>query len=126
MVLFLVLLFVVVPLAELYVIVQVADWIGILETLVLLFAVSVAGAYLAKREGIAVWRRIVRERQEGKVPAAPLIDGVLILVGGVLLLAPGFVTDVAGILLLLPPTRAAVRAWLRHRWAGRVTYRRLG
>jgi UPF0716 protein FxsA len=124
MALFLVLAFIVFPLVELYVIIQVAHWIGALETIGLLVAVSVAGAYLAKREGLAVWRRFLREREEGKVPAAAVVDGALILLGGALLLAPGFVTDELGLLLLLPPTRALFRAWLRRRWIGRITYGR--
>ncbi len=118
----LVLVFVVVPLVELLVIVQVADWIGVLETLGLLVAVSLAGVYLVKQQGLAVLRRAVRERREGRVPATAVADGALIALAGVLILVPGFVTDVIGLALLVPPVRAGIRAWLRRRWLGRVTY----
>ena len=120
----LVLALVVVPLVELAVIIEVGGAIGALDTLGLLLLVSIVGVYVVKRQGLGVLRRIQRERMEGRVPTAALADGALILVAGVLLLAPGFVTDVAAILLLLPPVRAGVRAALRRRWSRRVVGRR--
>ena len=102
-------LFVVFPIAELAVIVQVADSIGIFETIALLILVGVAGAWLCKREGIGVLRRIQTRVDRGEVPTKELLDGGLIMLAGAFLLAPGFISDVLGILLLLPPTRAVVR-----------------
>jgi UPF0716 protein FxsA len=118
---FLALIFLVVPVAELAVIIQVGQWLGVADTLVLLILISVVGAWLAKREGIGVWRRIQRQLELGRMPGNELIDGLLILFAGVLLLTPGFLSDLLGIFLLLPPTRATARGVLRRRFARRVT-----
>lgn len=101
--------FIVVPLAELAVIIAVGDLIGLLPTLLLLLLVSAAGAWLSKREGLAAWRRFQLALAEGRVPTVEVADGAMILLAGALLLTPGFLTDVVGILLLLPPTRATAR-----------------
>ena len=111
----LVVLFIVVPIAELYVILQVGHVIGIPETILVLLLVSVLGAWLAKREGLGVWRRIRAQLDAGHVPGAELVDAFLILLAGALLLTPGFLTDVVAIVLLIPPTRALVRRTAR-RW----------
>lgn len=105
----LVLLFVVVPFVELYVIIQVAHVIGGLQAILLLLAVSIVGGWLMKREGLAVYRQARARIDAGSVPGRELVDGVLVLFAGALLLTPGFVTDAVGILLLLPPVRAAIR-----------------
>ena len=118
--LFLVALFIVIPLIEIAVIIQVGQWLGVVNTIGLLLLISVVGAWLVKRQGLGVWRRIRDQQQAGQVPAAAVFDGALILVAGVLLLFPGFVTDAFGLLLLLPPVRAGVRALLRRRFTRRV------
>ena len=105
----LVLVFVVGPLVELYVIVQVGQSIGVLPTIALLLGVSILGGWLVKREGIKAWRAFVTATQQHRVPAREVADGALILFAGALLLTPGFVTDALGLFLLLPPTRALVR-----------------
>ena len=107
----LVLVFLVVPFLELFVILQVGRAIGPLNTVGLLLLVSVLGAWLVKREGLSVLRRARERMDDGAVPGRELVDGVLILFAGALLLTPGFLTDVTGILLLLPPVRGAVRAF---------------
>jgi UPF0716 protein FxsA len=107
------LLFLVVPFVELYVLIQVGQEIGALPTIALLVLVSVVGAWLVKREGIGVLRRAQARVNAGEVPGVELIDGILIMLAGALLLTPGFVTDVAGILLLLPPVRAVLRRSVR-------------
>ena len=109
------LLFLVVPIAELYVIVQVAGGIGVPETILLLIAVSVFGAWLAKREGLGVLRRLQRTVAEGRVPSGEIVDGALVLFAAALLLTPGFLSDCFGIVLLFPPTRALVRALVLRR-----------
>ena len=118
----LLLLLIAIPVAEIWVIVQVAHHIGILETLVLLLAVSGAGAWLLKQQGLATWRRLQDTMQRGEMPTTEVADGALILLGGALLLTPGFITDAVGLVLVLPPTRGALkglaRRWL-HRWARR-------
>jgi UPF0716 protein FxsA len=105
----LVVLFLVVPLAELYVIIQVGQALGALNTIGLLIVISAVGAWLAKREGLSVWRRFQRQVQSGAVPAKEIADGVMILFAAALLMSPGFLTDLLGIALLLPPVRALVR-----------------
>lgn len=121
-VLFVVLL--VIPIVELWVIVQVAGSIGVLETIALLIVVSVTGAWLLKQQGMQMWRRLQATLQRGEVPTKEVTDGALILFGGALLLTPGFVTDAVGIVLLLPPTRAAIKGAARRtlaRWGRRRT-----
>ncbi len=113
-------LFLAVPLAELYVLIQVGQVIGVLDTVVLLLVISVVGAWLAKREGLGVLRRMQAAVNAGRVPGAELIDAFLILLAAALMLTPGFLTDVAAILLLLPPVRAAVRRVLRRHFVRRI------
>jgi UPF0716 protein FxsA len=111
----LVALFVVVPLVELYVILQVGEAIGALPTIGLLLLDSIVGAVLLRSQGRAVWRRFRDALTAGRPPAREIVDGALIILGGALLLTPGFVTDVFGMLLLVPPTRAVVRRVLVRR-----------
>jgi UPF0716 protein FxsA len=117
----LVFLVVLVPIAELAVIIQVGHAIGALNTILLMIAVGVAGAWLVKREGLGVWRRAQRQVDLGSVPGRELVDGALILFAGALLLTPGFLSDGVGVLLLLPPVRAGVRALVIRRMRRRVT-----
>jgi UPF0716 protein FxsA len=108
----LVLVFIVVPLAELYVIYQVAVNIGILWTVLILFADSIIGSMLLWSQGRQAWRRFNEATAAGRIPAREVVDGALIIFGGAFLIAPGFITDVFGILFLLPPTRALFRRTL--------------
>lgn len=105
-------LFIAVPIAELYVIVRVGDAIGVLPTLALLVVASFLGAALARSQGRAVWERFNRALAAGRVPGREVFDGAMVILGGALLLTPGFLTDVVGLLLLLPPTRALARRGL--------------
>ena len=119
MVALLLLLLIAVPIAELYVIVQVAQFIGVIPTLVVLVVVSILGAWLLKREGAAAWRRVREALARGEMPATEVADGALVVLGGALLLTPGFITDAAGLLLLTPPVRIALRSGIRRllwRW----------
>ncbi len=111
----LLLLFLVAPVTEIYVIVQVSHGIGAPETILLLAAISVVGAWLAKQQGLAVLRRVQATVAEGKVPSREIVDGALVLLAGALMIAPGFLSDAMAILLLLPPTRAVVRAAILRR-----------
>ena len=113
MALALVVLFLLVPFVELYVILQVGHVIGFATTIGLLVLISVVGAWLCKREGLAVVRRIQEQLVERRVPGAPLLDGALVLLAGALLLTPGFLTDAVGLLLLLPPVRTGTRRLLK-------------
>jgi len=118
--LLLVVLFIVVPIAELAILIQVGQLIGVWWTIAVLIADAVLGSMLARSQGRAVWRRFNLALQAGRPPAREVLDGTLVLFGGALLLAPGFLTDILGILLLLPPTRALVRALLVRRFMGRM------
>lgn len=121
----LVVLFVVVPIVELWVIIEVGQAIGAWNTIALLLLVSFVGAWLVKREGLGVIRRFRRQLDEGRIPGRELADGVLIIVAGALMLTPGFVTDVVGLLLLLPFTRAGIRRTVLRRLSSKVYWRRV-
>ena len=111
----LIFIFIVVPLAELYVILKVADTVlGWPLTIALLAADSLLGAWLLRSQGRAVWRRFNDAIRAGRVPHSEVIDGVLIIFGGAFLITPGFITDVIGLILLLPPTRSLVRRIARR------------
>jgi UPF0716 protein FxsA len=114
-------LFVVVPLVELYVIIQVGQAIGALPTIAILLADSILGSLLLRSQGRAAWRRFNAAIAEARVPGREVMDGVLVVFGGALLLTPGFVTDVFGVLFLLPPTRAVVRRLLGRRVLRRLS-----
>lgn len=114
------LLFTLVPLLELAVLLRLGSLIGLGPTLLLVVATGVAGAWLARREGLRSWRAVQRELAAGRFPGAELLHGVLILVAGVVLVTPGVLTDALGILLLVRPARRRIVAGLRTRFAPRV------
>jgi UPF0716 protein FxsA len=105
----LVILFIAVPIVELYVIIQVGQWIGVLPTLALLLADALLGSLLLRHQGRGAWRRFNEALAERRFPGREVADGLMIAIGGTLLLTPGFVTDVFGLILLIPPSRAIVR-----------------
>jgi UPF0716 protein FxsA len=109
MALVLLFLFLLLPIAEIYVIVQVGQAIGIWRTLAILLLDGFVGAALARSQGRTAWARFNVALAEGRVPARETFDGAMIILGGAFLLAPGFITDAVGFLLLIPPTRALVR-----------------
>ncbi len=116
----LVALFIVVPLAELYVILKVGDAIGVLPTIALLAADSLLGSMLLRSQGRSVWGRFNETMAAGRVPHRELLDGVLVIFGGAFLITPGFLTDIVGLLLLLPPTRSVIRRLVVRRLGRRV------
>jgi UPF0716 protein FxsA len=122
MALVLLLLFIALPVAELYVIIQVGNAIGLVPTLFLLLLDGIAGAALARWQGRAAWERFNRALAAGRVPAKETFDGAMIIVGGAFLLAPGFITDVIGFLLLIPPTRAVLRTLVARLARGRASF----
>jgi UPF0716 protein FxsA len=115
-----VLLFIAVPLAELAVIIQVGEAIGVWWTIGLLVLDSILGWWLMRHQGRVTWRRFNDAMRAGRVPAREVLDGALVIFGGALLLTPGFITDILGFLLLIPPSRAVVRAVLVRRLAHRM------
>ena len=120
----LVALFIVVPIAELYVILKVGDAIGVVWTVLLLAADSVLGSLLLRSQGRAVWRRFNDALAAGRMPHREVQDRVLVIFGAAFLITPGFLTDVVGLLALLPPTRGVVRR-LAMRALGRRVRRRV-
>ncbi len=110
--------FIVVPLAELYVILKVGDAIGVLPTLAILVADSLLGSYMLRSQGRAVWRRFQAAMAAGRMPHREVMDGIAVIFGGAFLITPGFLTDIVGVLLLLPPTRS-----LMIRFFGRTALR---
>jgi UPF0716 protein FxsA len=123
---FLIILFIVVPILELYVIIQVGQLIGVVPTLVLLLADALLGSMLLKHQGRGAWRRFNEALAARRFPGREVADGVLIVIGGTLLLTPGFITDVFGIFLLLPPTRAIARRLLKRLTIGRFSVAGVG
>jgi UPF0716 protein FxsA len=113
--------FILVPLAELYVILRVGDAIGPVWTILLLAADSVLGTVLLRSQGRTVWRRFNEGLAAGRMPHREVLDGVLVIFGGAFLITPGFITDLVGLLLLIPPTRAVVRRALVRRLGRRMT-----
>ncbi len=122
----LVLALVVVPLLEIYVLIQVGQVIGPWWTILLLVVDSIIGSWLIRREGGRAWRALTTAINSGRMPARELADGALILVGGTLMLSPGFVTDAFGILLILPVTRPVFRRLLTGFVTRRVVISAMG
>ena len=118
----LLLIFIVVPLAELYVIFKVGEAIGVPLTILLLAADSIIGSLLLKSQGRAVWRRFSETMAAGRIPHREVLDGVMVIFGGAFLITPGFITDVIGLFLLLPPTRALTRGLVVRAFKGRLIF----
>lgn len=109
----LVALFIVVPIVELYVIIQIGSLIGVWPTIALLLADALLGSLLLRHQGRGAWRRFNAALAERRFPGREVADGLLIAIGGTLLLTPGFVTDIVGLVFLIPPTRAIIRRLMR-------------
>lgn len=120
MFLLLVLVFLVIPIAELWVIVAAAQTFGIPETLAVLILVSIAGVWVVKWAGVSVLMRMQRTVRRGDVPTREVVDGFLVLLAGALLITPGFLTDLMAMFLLLPPTRAIARRLVLRRYNDRL------
>ncbi|OIJ12397.1 membrane protein FxsA [Anaerobacillus alkalilacustris] len=109
----LILLLIIIPTLEIAVLVLSGNTIGIPWTLLLVIFTGVLGAWLAKKEGLQTIRLAQLQLQQGQIPSGVLLDGLCILVGGVVLLTPGFITDALGFFLLIPQTRAIARAFFQ-------------
>ncbi|MDQ3728856.1 MAG: FxsA family protein, partial [Actinomycetota bacterium] len=121
----LLILFIAIPIAELWLIIQIGGAIGILPTLGLLIVDSIVGAALARSQSRAAWQRFNLALAEGRAPGKEAFDGAMIILGGALLLTPGFLTDAFGLILLIPPTRALIRGFITRSLArrGAVAFR---
>lgn len=111
----LVLLFTLLPLIELYLLIKVGSYLGAARTILLVLGTGVIGAYLARLEGWRTWRKMQDNLNRGIAPTGDLVDGVLILAAGLLLITPGILTDIVGLGLLFPPTRSALKDYLRRK-----------
>ena len=109
------LIFTLVPILELALLIEVGRYIGTWPTLLIVMGTGMVGAWLARTQGFSVLRRVRSQLNQGQVPAEGLIDGVLILIGGILLITPGVLSDAIGIALMIPAVRTAIKFWLRRR-----------
>ena len=109
----LLLVFTIVPIIELYVLIEAGHQIGIGATIGMIILTGIAGAYLARAQGFNLINKIQTELNQGRIPAEELMDGAIILAGGLLLLTPGFCTDLFGFVLLTPMTRKIIKVWLK-------------
>ena len=113
-------LFTAIPLVELYLLLKLGHIIGIFNTIALVLITGMVGAWMAKSQGLALLRHIQYEMQQGRMPSDSLVEGLLLLVGGVLLLTPGLLTDLAGLLLLFPPTRKLIKIYVTKYFQHRI------
>ena len=120
-----ILIFILVPVAELGVLLFSGQTIGVWPTLILLIVTGLLGSYLAKKQGINTIRKVQEQIQFGRVPGNEILDGLCVLFGGILLLSPGFLTDILGLILLLPFTRALIKPLslkLLRKWIDKNTF----
>ena len=106
------LLFLIVPVIEIYLLIKVGSLIGGIPTVAILLLISFLGAYLVRSQGFRIITQVREELARGRLPAAQLLDGALVLVGGILLMTPGFFTDFLGIFFLIPATRRLIKLWI--------------
>lgn len=112
----LILAFALIPVVELALFIKIGGFIGIANTIAIVLFTAIAGAALTRRQGLETMRRVQARLNQGEMPAEELIDALLIFVAGVLLLTPGFLTDLMGLLLLVPFARLHFKRWLRRRF----------
>jgi len=104
--------FTVIPILELYILIKLGSYFGFFTSIILIVGTGIVGAYHAKQQGFTVLHTIQNEMAMGRFPADELIDGLLILIAGIVLLTPGLLTDLAGLLILFPISRVYIRKWL--------------
>ncbi len=114
-------IFIVVPVVELSLLIKVGSIIGTLNTIIIVLLTAAIGAYMVKLEGLGVMYRIQKNLMEGIFPAEELIDGMMILIAGVLLLTPGFITDIIGFLMVFPGSRNVIKRLARRYFDRRIT-----
>ena len=108
--------FTLIPVVEIYLLIQLGSKIGVMMTIGIVVATGVIGAYLARTQGLLTVLKMQKTLQAGQIPAEEMIDAVLIALAGVVLLTPGFITDVMGMILLFPVTRRMLKHWLIKKW----------
>ena len=113
-------LFIIVPLIELAILIEIGQWIGTFYTVLLVVGTGIIGAILAKLEGMRVWHKLQKDLQELKMPTNRIIDGVLILIGSAMLLTPGILTDILGFCLIIPGPRNIIREIIKKRFSKKI------
>lgn len=116
----LLLLFIFIPLIELYILIDIGSVIGSGPTIALIICTGVVGAYLARLEGFRTFVTLQQKLGSGELPADEMLDGLIILIAGVVLITPGILTDLFGFLMLFRPTRTRFKTWLKNRFAGHI------
>jgi UPF0716 protein FxsA len=117
---YLLLLFISVPLIELYVIVRVNEYIGLKWTIIIIVSTGVLGSWLARTQGRKILSKIREELSRGSVPGNKIIEGLILLIGGLVLLFPGYITDFIGFMLMIPGNRRLIREMLKRRFANKI------
>ncbi|MBW2206092.1 MAG: membrane protein FxsA [Deltaproteobacteria bacterium] len=107
--------FTIIPVLELYILIEVGSYLGALNTIMVVIVTGFVGAYLARLQGFQTMNRVRESLNRGEMPTEGLIDALLILLAGIVLLTPGFLTDIAGLLILLPQTRNRFKKWLMRK-----------
>ena len=115
--------FTLIPLVEIYLLIKLGQNFGAITSILLVIFTGILGAYLARMEGLRTLFRIQETMREGRMPGEELLDALLIAIAGLVLITPGFITDVAGFLLLFPFTRTLVKNWLKERMRAKSTFR---
>lgn len=115
--------FTVIPLIELIILVKVGSYIGLWPTILIVVLTGIVGASLARYQGFIIINKIRSDVSSGRVPARELIDGLLVLIGGIVLLTPGFITDLCGFFLLIPFTRNLIKGFVRSQFERMVNYK---
>ena len=115
--------FIIIPLIELVILIKVGSYIGLWPTILIVVLTGVVGASLARYQGFLIINKIRSDVSSGRVPARELIDGLLVLIGGIVLLTPGFLTDIFGFVLLIPVTRNVIKGFVRKQFERMANYR---
>ncbi len=121
----LLLAFTLIPIAEIYVLIKMGGALGALNTILLVILTALAGAYLAKIQGLKTMLQIRHNLDRGIMPAEEMLDALLIFAAGVVLLTPGFLTDLAGLIVLIPHSRAYLKLWLKRQFKNKTSQHRI-
>ena len=108
--------FTIIPVLEIYILIKLGTFLGALNTVIIVILTGILGAYLARLEGLHTMIKVREGLSRGEMPAEGMLDALLILVAGIVLLTPGFLTDIAGLLMLIPQTRLVFKRWLRKKF----------
>ncbi len=108
--------FTIIPVLEIYLLIKLGTFLGALNTVIIVILTGIIGAYLAKLEGLHTMTKVREALNRGEMPAEGMLDALLILVAGIVLLTPGFLTDISGLLMLIPQTRMLFKRWLRKKF----------